>query len=83
MSLNIIFEPSSSAVAQIAQLSDMTMDEIKSLWRQLYRKEPPTHIRSFLEKCDAGHAYIASQRAKGWIPMTTLHFQVATWIALR
>ncbi|MBU3069218.1 DUF2924 domain-containing protein [Aestuariicella sp. G3-2] len=26
------------------------MDEIKSLWRQLYRKEPPTHIRSFLEK---------------------------------
>jgi hypothetical protein len=31
MSSNIIFEPSSSAVAQIAQLSDMTMDEIKSL----------------------------------------------------
>ncbi|SMG64666.1 [similarity to] bacteriophage related protein, partial [methanotrophic bacterial endosymbiont of Bathymodiolus sp.] len=26
------------------------MDEIKSLWRQLYRKDPPTHIRSFLEK---------------------------------
>ena len=28
----------------------MAMDDIKSLWRQLYRKEPPTHIRSFLEK---------------------------------
>ena len=50
MSSDIIFEPSTSTVAQIAQLSEMTMDEIKSLWRQLYRKEPPTHIRSFLEK---------------------------------
>lgn len=50
MSSDIIFEPSTSAVAQIAQLSEMNMDEIKSLWRQLYRKEPPTHIRSFLEK---------------------------------
>ena len=50
MSSDIIFEPSTSAVAQITQLSEMTMDEIKSLWRQLYRKEPPTHIRSFLEK---------------------------------
>lgn len=50
MSSDIIFEPSTSAVAQITQLSEMSMDEIKSLWRQLYRKEPPTHIRSFLEK---------------------------------
>ncbi len=50
MSSDIKFEPSTSAVAQIAQLSEMSIDEIKSLWRQLYRKEPPTHIRSFLEK---------------------------------
>lgn len=50
MSSSIVFEPSSSVVAQVAQLPDMTMDEIKTLWRQLYRKEPPTHIRSFLEK---------------------------------
>ena len=50
MSSDIVFEPSTSAVAQITQLSEMSMDEIKSLWRQLYRKEPPTHIRSFLEK---------------------------------
>lgn len=50
MSSSIVFEPSPSAVAQITQLPNMTMEEIKALWRQLYRKEPPTHIRSFLEK---------------------------------
>lgn len=50
MSSNITFKPSQSVVRQITQLSDMTMEEIKSLWRQLYRNEPPTHIRSFLER---------------------------------
>ena len=50
MSTHTVFEPSSSTIAQIIQLSDMTMDDIKSLWRELYRQEPPTHIRSFLEK---------------------------------
>ena len=50
MSSNVIFEPSRSVVQQITQLPKMTMEEIKSLWRQLYRNEPPTHIRSFLER---------------------------------
>jgi hypothetical protein len=50
MSSPIVFEPSPSVVAQVTQLPGMSMDEIKSLWRQLYRKDPPTHIRSFLEK---------------------------------
>ena len=46
----IVFTPSSTVVAQIARLPDMNMDEIKSLWKKLYRKDPPTHIRSYLEK---------------------------------
>ena len=50
MSSSIVFKPSPSVVAQITQLPDLTMDEIKALWRRLYRKDPPTHIRSFLEK---------------------------------
>lgn len=50
MSSNVIFEPSRSVVQQITQLPKMTMEEIKSLWHQLYRNEPPTHIRSFLER---------------------------------
>lgn len=50
MSKKVIFQPSKSAVAQIAQLPDMDIEEIKSLWRKVYRSEPPTHIRTFLER---------------------------------
>ena len=50
MSHTLLFEPSPSAVAQIAQLPQMTMEEIKSLWRELHDKAPPTHIRAFLER---------------------------------
>ncbi len=50
MHKKVIFEPSQSVVAQITQLSTMTMDEIKALWHKVYDKAPPTHIRSFLEK---------------------------------
>ncbi len=28
----------------------MDIEEIKSLWRKVYRSEPPTHIRTFLER---------------------------------
>lgn len=45
-----VFTPSSSVVAQIARLPDMKMDEIKSLWKKLYQKDPPTHIRPYLER---------------------------------
>ncbi|OED43320.1 hypothetical protein AB833_04040 [Chromatiales bacterium (ex Bugula neritina AB1)] len=50
MNAPLIFEPSQSVVAQITQLSTLTMDEIKALWWELHDKAPPTHIRSFLEK---------------------------------
>lgn len=50
MTSSSAFNPSPSAVARVLQLPEMTMDEIKALWRELYRKEPPTHVRSFLEK---------------------------------
>lgn len=50
MHKKVIFESSQSVVAQITQLSTMTMDEIKALWWELHVKAPPTHIRSFLEK---------------------------------
>ncbi len=50
MSKKVIFQPSKSVVAQIAQLPDMDIEEIKSLWRKVYRSEPPTHIRTFLER---------------------------------
>ena len=50
MSKKVIFQPSKSVVAQIAKLPDMDIEEIKSLWRKVYRSEPPTHIRPFLER---------------------------------
>lgn len=50
MSKKVIFQPSKSVVSQIAQLPDMDIEEIKSLWRKVYRSEPPTHIRTFLER---------------------------------
>jgi DNA invertase Pin-like site-specific DNA recombinase len=31
---------------------------------------------------EAGHAYIASQRSEGWIPMTTAGSPAETWSAL-
>ncbi len=50
MKSKIVFTPSSSVVAQITRLPDMKMDEIKSLWKKLYQKDPPTHIRTYLER---------------------------------
>lgn len=37
-------------VAQIAQLPDMQMADIKSLWQKLFHTETPTHNRQFLER---------------------------------
>jgi Protein of unknown function (DUF2924) len=50
MSPSKAFQPSLSVVAQVTRLPDMTIKEIKALWRELYKKDPPTHVRSFLEK---------------------------------
>ena len=37
-------------VAQISSLSQLHMDDIKSLWRRLFSAETPTHNRQFLER---------------------------------
>ncbi|QXP89205.1 DUF2924 domain-containing protein [Methylococcus capsulatus] len=39
-----------SVVAKIAGLPDLSMDEIKALWRQLFGNENPTPNRQFLER---------------------------------
>ncbi len=44
------YNPSRSVLKQVSLLPDMPIEEIKSLWRKLYHKEPPTHVRAFLEK---------------------------------
>lgn len=39
-----------SVTAQIVQLPELEMPEIKSLWRKLFKAETPTHNRKFLER---------------------------------
>ncbi len=39
-----------SVVAQIAQLPDLPMEQIKALWQQLFCAGTPTHNRQFLER---------------------------------
>jgi hypothetical protein len=39
-----------SVTAQIAQLPELAMPEIKKLWRRLYGEETPNHNRQFLER---------------------------------
>ncbi|OQZ07348.1 MAG: hypothetical protein B6D36_00355 [Planctomycetes bacterium UTPLA1] len=39
-----------SVVAQIAGLPDLSMDEIKALWRRLFGSDNPTPNRQFLER---------------------------------
>ena len=39
-----------SVVAQIAQLPDLPMGQIKALWQQLFSADTPTHNRQFLER---------------------------------
>jgi len=39
-----------SILRQIAQLSDMTITELKSLWVEIYGSMPPIPARSYLEK---------------------------------
>ena len=39
-----------SVVAQIAQLPDLPMEQIKALWQQLFSADTPTHNRQFLER---------------------------------
>lgn len=39
-----------SVVAQIAGLPDLSMDEIKALWRRLFGNDNPTPNRQFLER---------------------------------
>ncbi|MFZ5615516.1 MAG: DUF2924 domain-containing protein [Pseudomonadota bacterium] len=39
-----------SVVARIAGLPDLSMDEIKALWRRLFGKDNPTPNRQFLER---------------------------------
>jgi len=40
----------SSVVARIAGLPDLSMDEIKALWRRLFGSDNPTPNRQFLER---------------------------------
>ena len=44
------FTPSIPALAQVAELPELPMNDIKALWRQLFKKEAPTHVRTFLER---------------------------------
>lgn len=44
-----IFMPK-SLVAQVLQLPELPMPEIKALWQKLFNTEVPTHNRQFLEK---------------------------------
>ncbi len=39
-----------SVVAQIAVLPDLTMNDLRALWYQLFDQEAPHHIRRFLER---------------------------------
>lgn len=39
-----------SVVAQVLQLPELPMPEIKALWQKLFDSEAPTHNRQFLEK---------------------------------
>lgn len=39
-----------SVVAQIVGLPQLTMEEIKTLWRRLFGDDNPTHNRQFLER---------------------------------
>ena len=39
-----------SVVAQIAGLPDLSMDEIKALWRRLFGNDNPTPNRQFMER---------------------------------
>jgi hypothetical protein len=65
-----------SVAAQIARLPEMPMAEIRALWQKLVgggtRKSTDEGLdkeyNSIDAQRDAGHAYIASQRAEGWIP---------------
>lgn len=44
------YQASPSIAAQIVRLPDLAMAEIKTLWRQLFENETPTHNRQFLER---------------------------------
>lgn len=50
MSASNPYKPPPSVVAQVVQLPQLSFEEIKALWRELYQQEPPTHARVFLEK---------------------------------
>ena len=39
-----------SVTSQIAQLPELAMPEIKSLWQRLFHGDTPTHNRQFLER---------------------------------
>jgi hypothetical protein len=40
---------SPSVLAQIAGLPDLSMIDIKALWKDLFGKDTPTHNRQFLD----------------------------------
>ena len=39
-----------SVTAQITQLPDLSMSDIKSIWKELFHADTPTHNRQFLER---------------------------------
>ena len=39
-----------SVVAQITQLPDLPIDELRAIWRKLFHTDAPTHHRRFLER---------------------------------
>ena len=50
MNVKVVFKPSASAVAQVTQLPDLSMKDLKDLWFRLFNADAPTHVRSFLER---------------------------------
>lgn len=50
MSKKVVFNASKKVVDRIGHLSELSMDEIKALWFKLFEKEPPHHIRTYLER---------------------------------
>lgn len=50
MNGKVVFKPSASVVAQVTQLSGLSMKDLNDLWFRLFNSDAPTHVRSFLEK---------------------------------
>lgn len=48
--MNTTYATPNSVTTQITQLPDLSMADIKSLWKDLFQADTPTHNRQFLER---------------------------------